>query len=70
VVAFDLPELQISQGFVALIEKIYDGEPVLAVFSNIRECTRTIPLFHVGCEKCVAARHYAAIWIIIIIDFK
>jgi hypothetical protein len=32
-----LPTLQISQGIVALFEKIYDGEPILTVFSNIGE---------------------------------
>jgi hypothetical protein len=31
------PTFQISQGIVALFEKIYDGEPILTVFSNIRE---------------------------------
>jgi hypothetical protein len=30
-----LPTLQISQGIVALFEMIYDGEPILTVFSNI-----------------------------------
>jgi hypothetical protein len=30
-----LPKLQISLGFVALFEKIYDEEPILTVFSNI-----------------------------------
>ncbi len=30
-----LPTLQISLGIVALFEKIYDGEPILTVFSNI-----------------------------------
>ncbi len=28
-----LPIVQISQGIVALFEKIYDGEPILTVFS-------------------------------------
>ncbi len=32
-----LPTLQISQGIVALFDKIYDGEPILSVFSNIGE---------------------------------
>ncbi len=32
-----LPTLQISLGIVALFEKIYDGEPILTVFSNIGE---------------------------------
>jgi hypothetical protein len=31
------PKFQISQGIVALFEKIYDGEPILTVFSNIGE---------------------------------
>jgi hypothetical protein len=30
---FFLPTVQISQGMVALFEKIYDGEPILTVFS-------------------------------------
>ena len=32
-----LPTLQISQGIVALFEKIYDGESILAVLLNIGE---------------------------------
>jgi hypothetical protein len=32
-----LPTLQILQGTVALFEKIYDGSPILTVFSNIGE---------------------------------
>jgi hypothetical protein len=32
-----LPTLQISLGIVALFEQIYDGEPILTVFSNIGE---------------------------------
>jgi hypothetical protein len=32
-----LPKLQISLGIVALFEKIYDGVPILTVFSNIGE---------------------------------
>ncbi len=32
-----LPTLQIPLGIVALFEKIYDGEPILTVFSNIGE---------------------------------
>jgi hypothetical protein len=32
-----LPTLQISLGFFALFEKIYDGEPILSVISNIGE---------------------------------
>jgi hypothetical protein len=30
-----LPTIQISLGIVALFEKIYDGEPILTVVSNI-----------------------------------
>ncbi len=30
-----LPTLQMSLGIVALFEMIYDGEPILTVFSNI-----------------------------------
>jgi hypothetical protein len=32
-----LPTLQISLEIVALFEKIYDGEPILTVVSNIGE---------------------------------
>jgi hypothetical protein len=32
-----LPRLQISQGIIALFEKIYDREPILTVISNIGE---------------------------------
>jgi hypothetical protein len=32
-----LPKLQTSRGFVALFEKIYDGEPIITVVSNIGE---------------------------------
>jgi hypothetical protein len=32
-----LPMLQTSLGIVALFEKIYDGEPILTVLSNIGE---------------------------------
>ncbi len=32
-----LPKLQISQGIVALFDKIQDGKPILTVFSNIGE---------------------------------
>ncbi len=32
-----LPTLQILLGIVALFENIYDGEPILTVFSNIVE---------------------------------
>jgi hypothetical protein len=32
-----LPTLQISLGISALFENIYDGEPILAVISNIGE---------------------------------
>jgi hypothetical protein len=31
------PTLQISVGVIALFENIYDGEPILPVFSNIGE---------------------------------
>ncbi len=37
-IAFDsLPALQISVGIIALFEKIYDGEPILTVISDIGE---------------------------------
>ena len=32
-----LPTLQISVGIFALFEKIYDGEPIVTVVSNIGE---------------------------------
>jgi hypothetical protein len=32
-----LPTLQISLGIIALFEKIYDGQPILTVISNIGE---------------------------------
>jgi hypothetical protein len=32
-----LPTLQLSLGFIALFEKIYDGKPILTVISNIGE---------------------------------
>ncbi len=56
------PTLQISVGVIALFEKIYDGEPIFTVISNIRE--DAIPLFQsrVWCEKFIAARHIAVIW--------
>jgi hypothetical protein len=43
-----LRTLQIPQGIVALFENIYDGEPILAVFSNIGEDVCTIPLFQLS----------------------
>ncbi len=56
-VAIDsLPTLQIPLRIVELFEKIYDGEPILTVFSNIGEDVHylyPIPLFQwrVLCEK-------------------
>jgi hypothetical protein len=32
-----LPTFQITVRFIALFEKIYDGEPILTVFSNTGE---------------------------------
>ncbi len=32
-----LPTHQISLGIIELFEKIYDGEPILTIVSNIRE---------------------------------
>jgi hypothetical protein len=32
-----LPTLQISVGIIALFEKIYEGEPIFTVISNIGE---------------------------------
>jgi hypothetical protein len=37
-----LPTLQILLGIVALFEKIYDGELILTVFSNIGEAYNTV----------------------------
>ncbi len=37
-----LPTLQILLGIVALFEKIYDGEPILTVFSNIGRMYNTV----------------------------
>jgi hypothetical protein len=42
-----LPTLQISLGIVALFEKIYNGEPILTVFLNIRGGCK-IPLFQLS----------------------
>jgi|688.fasta_scaffold1428068_1 hypothetical protein len=45
-----LPILQISLGIVALLEKIYDGEPIITVVSVIGanvHCT-IIPLFQLS----------------------
>jgi hypothetical protein len=36
-IAIFLPTLQISLGIIALFEKIYDGEPIVTVISNIGE---------------------------------
>jgi hypothetical protein len=43
-----LPTLQVSVGVIALFEKIYNGVPILTVFSNIGEDVRTIPLFQLS----------------------
>jgi hypothetical protein len=59
-----LPTLQISLGIFAFFEKIYDGEPILAVNLKYRGgCT--IPLLQIGvwCEKFATARHDADIGI-------
>jgi hypothetical protein len=37
-----LPTVQISLGIVALVEKIYDGEPIHTVFSVIGEDYNTV----------------------------
>jgi hypothetical protein len=37
-----LPTLQISLGSIALFEKIYDGEPIPTVISNIGEEHNTV----------------------------
>ncbi len=40
------PKLQTSRRFVVSFEKIYDGEPIITVISNIGEDVHcTIPLF-------------------------
>ncbi len=56
-----LPTLQISVGIIALFEKIYEGDPIFTVISNIGEVIRLFKL-SVWCEKFVAAQHYAVIW--------
>ena len=43
-----LPTLQISLVIFPLFEKIYDGEPILVVISNIGEDVRTIPLLQLS----------------------
>ncbi len=43
-----LPTLQISPGIAILFEKIYDGEPILVIFSVIEEDLHSMPLFHVS----------------------
>jgi hypothetical protein len=50
-----LPALQILLGIVALLEKIYDGDPILAVVSNIEEDGS------IESMMCIAARHNADI---------
>jgi hypothetical protein len=37
IVIGSLPMLQISLATIALFEKIYDGKPILTIFSNIGE---------------------------------
>jgi len=54
-----LPTLQISLGIGALFEKIYDGELIPNVVSNIGEDVQFQS--SLWCEKCVAARHFADI---------
>jgi hypothetical protein len=57
-----LPTLQISLVIFPLFKKIYDGEPILGVISNIG---RTIPLLQISvwCGKFVVAGHDADIGI-------
>jgi hypothetical protein len=57
-----LPKHQTSHVFSALFEKIYDGQPILTVFSNIGEDVQYL-LFQISlwCENVVAAQHYAVI---------
>jgi hypothetical protein len=43
-----LPTLQILSVIVVLFEKIYDGEPILVIFSVIEEDLHSTPLFHVS----------------------
>jgi hypothetical protein len=48
-----LPTLQISLGIVALFEKIYDGEPIIIVFSNIGEDYNTVVAMKgIMCKLC------------------
>ncbi len=45
-----LPTLQISLGIIALFEKIYDGQPILIIISNIGEDVHcTILMFQCKC---------------------
>jgi hypothetical protein len=46
---------------VELFEKIYDGEPILTVVSNIREEVRYLCFNYVYDVRSVAARHYSVI---------
>jgi hypothetical protein len=39
-----LPTLQISVGIIALFEKIYEGDPIFTVISNIGEVIRLFKL--------------------------
>ncbi len=57
-----LPTVKVLLGIVAIFEKIYDVEPILIVFFVIGEDVCTICFRSVCCEKCVAARYYAAVW--------
>ncbi len=41
-----LPTLQTSHGLLALFEKIYDGGPILTIFSNIGDDVYIIPVLY------------------------
>jgi hypothetical protein len=51
-----LPKVQTSRGFVA-IEKIYNEESILTVFSVIGEIYNTAASERVLCENCDATRY-------------
>ena len=52
-----LPTLQISQGIVALFEKIYDGESIIAVLLNIGEDVHLYnTVVSIKCMMCKGCR--------------
>ncbi len=57
-----LSKLQRSRGFVALFEKIYDGEPSNRLFLVSGRMYNTVVSIMSTRKKYVAARHNAVIW--------